>query len=49
LLRVLQERKFTPVGSTREVKTNARIIAATNRNLEKAIEESRFREDLFIV
>lgn len=47
LLRVLQERKFTPVGSTREVKTNARIIAATNRNLEKAIEEGTFREDLF--
>ncbi|MBK9293243.1 MAG: sigma-54-dependent Fis family transcriptional regulator [Oligoflexia bacterium] len=47
LLRVLQERKFTPVGSTREIKTNARIIAATNRNLEKAIEEGGFREDLF--
>lgn len=47
LLRVLQERKFTPVGSTREVKTNARIIAATNRNLEKAIEDGSFREDLF--
>jgi len=47
LLRVLQERKFTPVGGTREVKTSARIIAATNRNLEKAIEEGRFREDLF--
>jgi two-component system response regulator AtoC len=47
LLRVLQERKFTPVGSNREVKTNARIIAATNRNLEKAIEDNRFREDLF--
>jgi DNA-binding NtrC family response regulator len=44
---VLQERKFTPVGSTREIKTNARIIAATNRNLEKAIEEGKFREDLF--
>ncbi|MDZ4677879.1 MAG: sigma-54 dependent transcriptional regulator [Oligoflexia bacterium] len=47
LLRVLQERKFTPVGSNREIKTNARIIAATNRNLEKMIEELRFREDLF--
>jgi two-component system response regulator AtoC len=47
LLRVLQERKFTPVGSNREVKTNARIIAATNRNLEKAIEDNKFREDLF--
>lgn len=47
LLRVLQERKFTPVGGNREVKTNARIIAATNRNLEKMIEEKTFREDLF--
>lgn len=47
LLRVLQERKFVPVGGNREVKTNTRIIAATNRNLEKMIEESQFREDLF--
>ena len=47
LLRVLQEKKFTPVGSTREVKTNSRIIAATNRNLEKMIEDGSFREDLF--
>jgi two-component system response regulator AtoC len=47
LLRVLQERKFTPVGSNREVKTDARIIAATNQNLEKMIEDSSFREDLF--
>lgn len=47
LLRVLQERKFTPVGGTREVKTNTRIIAATNRNLEKMMAEGQFREDLF--
>jgi DNA-binding NtrC family response regulator len=47
LLRVLQERRFTPVGSSREVKTDARIIAATNRNLEKMIEDGTFREDLF--
>lgn len=47
LLRVLQEKKFLPVGSNREVKSNARIIAATNRNLEKMIEETDFREDLF--
>jgi DNA-binding NtrC family response regulator len=47
LLRVLQEKKFTPVGSNREIKTNARIIAATNRNLEKMIEDGLFREDLF--
>jgi two-component system, NtrC family, response regulator AtoC len=47
LLRALQEKKFTPVGSNREVKTNARIIAATNRNLEKMMETQDFREDLF--
>lgn len=47
LLRVLQERKFLPVGSNREVKTNSRILAATNQNLEKMIEEKKFREDLF--
>lgn len=47
LLRVLQERKFLPVGSNREIKTNARILAATNQNLEKMIEEKKFREDLF--
>lgn len=47
LLRVLQDKKFTPVGGTREVKTNTRIIAATNRNLEKMMEEGDFREDLF--
>lgn len=47
LLRVLQERKFTPVGGNREVKTTTRIIAATNRNLEKMMEEGTFREDLF--
>ena len=47
LLRVLQEKRFTPVGSNREVASNARVIAATNRNLEKMIEEGLFREDLF--
>jgi transcriptional regulator with PAS, ATPase and Fis domain len=47
LLRVLQEKKFVPIGGNREVKTNARIIAATNRNLEKMIADSDFREDLF--
>ncbi len=47
LLRVLQERAFVPVGSNREIKTSARIIAATNRNLEKLIQDGRFREDLF--
>ncbi len=47
LLRVLQERKFTPVGSNREIEMNVRIIAATNRNLEEAIQKGTFREDLF--
>lgn len=47
LLRVLQERSFMPVGSNREVKTSARVIAATNRNLEKMIDDGAFREDLF--
>lgn len=47
ILRALQEKIFTPVGSNREVKTNARIIAATNRNLEKMMETNEFREDLF--
>lgn len=47
LLRVLQEKMFTPVGSNREIRTNARVIAATNRNLEKMIEDGEFREDLF--
>lgn len=47
LLRVLQERKFMPIGSNREVRTNARIVAATNQNLEKMMEDNSFREDLF--
>lgn len=47
LLRVLQEKKFNPVGSNRELETSARIIAATNQNIEKLIIEGKFREDLF--
>lgn len=47
LLRVLQERSFEPLGSTQSVKTNARIIAATHRDLEQRVQENLFREDLF--
>ena len=47
LLRVLQERVFTPVGSNREIEANVRVIAATNRPLEAMIVDGRFREDLF--
>ena len=46
-LHVLGNRTFIPVGGHREVKSNARIIAATNRNLEMMIEQKTFREDLF--
>lgn len=47
LLRVLQERSFTPVGSNREIKCDVRIIAATNRDLDKMIKDGDFRQDLF--
>ncbi len=47
LLRVTQEGRFRRVGSGRELQTDARILAATNRNLETLIKEGRFREDLF--
>ena len=47
LLRVLQERAFTPVGANREIESNVRIIAATNRPLEEMIKKSEFREDLY--
>ncbi len=47
LLRVLQEKEFTPVGGSHSKKTNARIIAATNVNLEEKVRKGLFREDLF--
>ncbi|HET7292943.1 MAG TPA: sigma 54-interacting transcriptional regulator [Vicinamibacteria bacterium] len=47
LLRVLQEREFERVGGSDTLRTDARIVAATNRNLEEAVREGRFRSDLF--
>ena len=47
LLRVLQERSFERVGSNKTIQCNVRIIAATHRNLEEAIQQDKFREDLF--
>jgi transcriptional regulator with GAF, ATPase, and Fis domain len=47
LLRVLQERELERVGDTRTRKVNVRIIAASNRNLKKEVDEGRFRQDLF--
>jgi PAS domain S-box-containing protein len=47
LLRVLQERVYEPLGSTQPVKTNARIVSATNRDLQKLVKEGTFRQDLY--
>jgi PAS domain S-box-containing protein len=47
LLRVLQERAFEPLGATRPVKTNARIIAATNKDLNQLLSQGRMREDFY--
>ncbi|WP_419771000.1 MAG: sigma 54-interacting transcriptional regulator [Candidatus Marinarcus sp.] len=47
LLRVLQEREFERVGGSKTIKVNVRLVAATNRNLEKMVEEGDFREDLY--
>jgi DNA-binding NtrC family response regulator len=47
LLRVLQDRSFEPVGSSQTQRVDVRVIAATHQNLQQAIQEKRFREDLF--
>lgn len=47
LLRVLQEREFERVGGSETIKVDVRMITATNQNLEKLVEEGKFREDLF--
>lgn len=47
LLRVLQEREFERLGGTQTIRVDVRVIAATNRDLEKAVQEKQFREDLY--
>jgi transcriptional regulator with PAS, ATPase and Fis domain len=47
LLRVLQERVYEPLGATKAVRTNARVIAATHRNLKTLFDQGKFREDLY--
>jgi len=47
LLRVLQEQEFEPIGSSKTIKVNVRIVAATNRDLEELVRAGKFRADLF--
>ena len=47
LLRAIQEKRIRPVGSTKEIEVDVRLISATNENLPQAIEKGNFREDLY--
>ena len=47
ILRVLQEKEFQPIGSSKTIHLNTKIIAATNQNIEQLIIEGKFREDLY--
>ena len=47
LLRVLEEKEFQPLGSVEKIRTDARVIAATNRDLEEMVQDGQFRRDLF--
>ncbi|MEJ2356337.1 MAG: sigma 54-interacting transcriptional regulator, partial [candidate division WOR-3 bacterium] len=47
ILRAIQEMSFTPLGSTREVEVDVRIVSATNENIERLIADGKFREDLY--
>ncbi|MBW2020660.1 MAG: sigma 54-interacting transcriptional regulator [Deltaproteobacteria bacterium] len=47
LLRVLEQKVYEPLGATKALKTNARVIAATHRNMEEMVQQGRFREDLY--
>jgi PAS domain S-box-containing protein len=47
LLRVLQEKKYYPVGGTKQIEADFRVVAATNKNLEELVKEGKFREDLY--
>ena len=46
-LRLLQEKRFYPLGGTKEIEADFRVIAATNRNLKELVEKGEFREDLY--